>query len=101
MASDESDNNSDRISIKNIGGRTVTFDNLINIRRRIIRIIEIEKLSKETDLTAFYVSDKDKIMVEDKLKKIRGGIQFLATINQLTVKKRKITIASTNSKSKD
>jgi hypothetical protein len=81
MASDESDNNNDRISIKNVGGRIVTSDDLINIRRQIIKIMEIGKLSKEINLTAFYVSDKNKIMVKNKLKKMRKGIQFLAIID--------------------
>jgi hypothetical protein len=52
-----------------MGGRTITSDDFINIRKRIIKIIEIGKLSKETDLTAFYTSDKDKTVMKNKLKK--------------------------------
>jgi hypothetical protein len=46
-----------------------------------MKIIKIGKLSKETDLTAFYASDKDKTVIEDKLKKMRKEIQFLTTIH--------------------
>jgi hypothetical protein len=71
MISNESDNNNDRVSIKNIGGRIITFDDPINIRRRIIKIMKIGKLSKETNLTAFYALDKDKTIMKDKLKKMK------------------------------
>jgi hypothetical protein len=74
MISDESDNNNNRISIKNIGGRIITFDDPINIRKQIIKIMEIGKLPKEINLTAFYASDKDKIMMKNKLKKMRKGV---------------------------
>jgi hypothetical protein len=84
-----------------MGGRTATSDDPINIRRRIIKIMEIGKLPKEIDLTVFYTSDKDKTIVKNKLKKMKKGIQFLATINQLTTKKRKITTANINPKSKN
>jgi hypothetical protein len=83
-----------------MNGRTVTSDDPINIRRRIIKIMKIGKLSKETDLTTFYVSDKDKIVMKDKLKKIREGIQFLTIMDQPAAKKRKITIANINPKLK-
>jgi hypothetical protein len=59
------------------------------------------KLPKETDLTAFYASDKDKTVVEDKLKKMREGAQLLTIMNQPTVKIGKIIIASTNPKLKN
>jgi hypothetical protein len=39
-------------------------------------------------------------MMKDKLKKIRGRIQFLAIIDQPAIKKRKTTTASINPKSK-
>jgi hypothetical protein len=74
MISDESDNNNNRISTKNMGGRIITFDDSINIRKRIIKIIKIGKLSKEINLTAFYISDKDKTVMENKLKKIRKKV---------------------------
>jgi hypothetical protein len=101
MISDESDNNSDRISIKNMDGRIITSDDPINIRRRIMKIMKIGKLSKEIDLTTFYVSDKDKIIIKNKLKKIKRGAQFLTILDQPTVKKRKITTANINPKSKN
>jgi hypothetical protein len=101
MASNESDNNNGRISIKNVGGRIITFDDLINIRRRIIKVMEIGKLSKEIDLTAFYALDKDKTMMENKLKKMRKGIQFLIIMDQPATKKRKIIIANINPRSKN
>jgi hypothetical protein len=81
MASDDSDNNNNRISIKNINGRIITSDDLINIRKRIMKIIEIGKLSKEIDLAAFYILNKNKIVVKDKLKKIRKKTQFLIIID--------------------
>jgi hypothetical protein len=81
MISDENDNNNSRISIRNIGGRITTFDDFINIRKRIIKIIKAGKLPKEINLTAFYVSDKNKIIIENKLKKMRERIQFLIIIN--------------------
>jgi hypothetical protein len=84
-----------------MGGRTVTFDDSINIRKRIMKIIKVGKLSKKTDLTAFYASDKDKIIIENKLKKIKEGIQFLAIMDQLATKKRKIITASINPRSKN
>jgi hypothetical protein len=65
MISDDNDNNNNRISIKNMGGRTATSDDPINIRRRIMKIIEIGKLPKKTDLAAFYVSDKDKTVIKN------------------------------------
>jgi hypothetical protein len=34
-----------------------------------MKIMEIGKLSKEINLTTFYASDKDKTIIEDKLKK--------------------------------
>jgi hypothetical protein len=46
-----------------------------------MKIIKIEKLSKKINLTAFYVSDKDKTMIKIKLKKIKERIQFLAIMN--------------------
>jgi hypothetical protein len=101
MVSDESDNNSNRISTKNIGGRIITSDDPINIRKRIIKIIKIGKLLKEINLTAFYASDKDKIIIENKLKKMKGGAQLLIITNQLAIKKRKITTANINSRSKN
>jgi hypothetical protein len=82
IASNNSDNNSGRISIKNIGGRIATSDDLINIRRRILKIIETGKLPKETDLAAFYASDKNKIMIENKLKKTRKKAQLLVIMDQ-------------------
>jgi hypothetical protein len=81
MASDESDNNNNRSSAKNMGGRKTTSDDPINIRRRIMKVMEIGKLSKEIDLAIFYASNKDKTVMEDKLKKIRKGTQFLAIID--------------------
>jgi uncharacterized Ntn-hydrolase superfamily protein len=101
IASNENDNNSDRILIKNIDGRIITSDDPINIRRRIMKIMEIGKLPKEINLTTFYTSNKDKIMVKNKLKKIKKKAQFLAIINQPTAKKRKIITANINSKSKN
>jgi hypothetical protein len=84
-----------------MGGRTITSDDPINIRRRIIKAIKIGKLSKKINLTVFYASDKDKTMIENKLKKIREEAQFLAIMDQSTIKKRKITIANINSRSKN
>jgi hypothetical protein len=81
MVSDDSDNNNNYISIKNMDGRIIISDNLINIRKRIMKIIEIGKLSKETDLTAFYASNKDKIVMENKLKKIREKAQLLVIMD--------------------
>jgi hypothetical protein len=63
--------------------------------------MKIGKLSKKIDLTIFYTSDKDKTMIEDKLKKMKKEIQFLAIINQPAAKKRNITTASINSRSKN
>jgi hypothetical protein len=63
--------------------------------------MKIGKLSKETDLTTFYASNKNKTMMEDKLKKIRKRIQLLTIINQPAAKKRKITTANINPKSKN
>jgi hypothetical protein len=71
MASNDSDNNNSRISIKNIDGR---INDLINIRKRIMKIIEIGKLSKKINLATFYASNKDKTMIENKLKKMKEGI---------------------------
>jgi hypothetical protein len=101
MTSDNNDNNNDRISIKNINGRIITFDDFINIRKRIMKIMEIGKLPKEIDLTVFYVSDKNKIIIENKFKKIRKGIQLLIIMNQPIIKKRKITTASINPRLKN
>jgi hypothetical protein len=101
MASNESNNNNNRISIKNMNGRIITSDDFINIRRRIMKIMETEKLPKEIDLTTFYVSDKNKIIVEDKLKKMRKEIQLLTIIDQPAAKKRKITTININPKSKN
>jgi hypothetical protein len=84
-----------------MSGRITTFDNPINIRKRIMKIIEIGKLLKEINLTAFYASDRDKTMIKNKLKKIREGIQFLIIMNQPAIKKRKITITNINPKSKN
>jgi hypothetical protein len=36
-----------------------------------MKIMEAGKLSKKIDLAAFYASDKDKIVIKDKLKKMR------------------------------
>jgi hypothetical protein len=77
------------------------FDDFINIRRRIIKIMKIGKLPKEIDLTAFYASNKDKTMMENKLKKMKKGIQFLIIIDQPAIKKCKIITANINSKSKN
>jgi hypothetical protein len=101
IASDDNDNNSNRISIKNMGGRIITSDDLINIRKRIMKVIEIGKLSKEINFSAFYASDKDKTVIKDKLKKMKKKIQLLIIMDQLTIKKRKITTANINSKSKN
>jgi hypothetical protein len=68
MISDDNNNNSNRISIKNINGRTTTSDDLINIRRRIMKVIEIGKLPKKINLAAFYTSNKDKTIIENKIK---------------------------------
>jgi hypothetical protein len=81
IISDKNDNDSDRISIKNIGERIITSDDLINIRRRIMKIMKIGKLSKKINLTIFYASDKDKTMMKNKLKKIKRKIQLLAILN--------------------
>jgi hypothetical protein len=66
-----------------------------------MKVMEILKLPKEIDLTAFYISGKDKTVVENKLKKMRKEAQFLIIINQSAIKKRKITTASINPKSKN
>jgi hypothetical protein len=101
MISDENDNNNSRISIRNIGGRITTFDDFINIRKRIIKIIKAGKLPKEINLTAFYASDKDKIMMKNKLKKMRKGAQLLIIMDQPAAKKRKIITTNINPKSKN
>jgi hypothetical protein len=46
-----------------------------------MKVMKTEKLTKKTDLAAFYISDKDKTVVEDKLKKIREGAQLLAIMD--------------------
>jgi hypothetical protein len=74
IISDDSDNNNNRISIKNIDGRIIIFDDPINSRRRIMKIIKTGKLSKKIDLTTFYASDKDKTVIKNKLKKMREKI---------------------------
>jgi hypothetical protein len=66
-----------------------------------MKAIKIGKLSKETDLTIFYVLNKNKTVIKNKLKKIKKETQFLAIINQLMIKKRKIIIANINPKSKN
>jgi hypothetical protein len=101
MASDDSDNNNNRISIKNIDGRIIISDDLINIRRRIMKVMKTGKLPKEINLTIFYISDKNKTVIENKLKKIKKRIQFLTIINQPAAKKRKTTTANINPKLKN
>jgi hypothetical protein len=104
IASNNNDNNNNRTSIKNVDGRTITSDDLINIRKRIIKTIKTGKLPKKTNLTAFYASDKNKTIIENKIKKIKKikrKAQLLTTINQSATKKRKITTASINPKSKN
>jgi hypothetical protein len=66
-----------------------------------MKTIKIGKLSKEIDLTAFYVSDKDKTVIKNKFKKMKKKAQLLAIINQPAIKKRKTTIASTNPRLKN
>jgi nucleoside diphosphate kinase len=66
-----------------------------------MKVMKIEKLSKETDLAAFYASNKDKIIIENKLKKMREGVQLLVIMNQPAAKKRKIITASINPKLKN
>jgi hypothetical protein len=39
-----------------------------------MKIMEIGKLSKKTNLTAFYALNKDKTVVKDKLKKMKKRI---------------------------
>jgi hypothetical protein len=65
-----------------------------------MKVMEIGKLSKEIDLAVFYILDKDKILMEDKLKKMREGVQLLAIMDQSAIKKRKIIIANINSRLK-
>jgi hypothetical protein len=41
-----------------------------------MKIIKIGKLPKKINLTVFYASDKDKIIMKDKLKKIKKKFSF-------------------------
>jgi hypothetical protein len=41
-----------------------------------MKIMKIGKLPKKTDLAAFYASDKNKIGMENKLKKMRENSAF-------------------------
>jgi hypothetical protein len=95
IASDDSNNNGGRTTIKNIGGRIIIFDDSINIHRRIIKIMEAEKLLKEINLTTFYILNKHKTTLEDKLKKMKERVQLLTIMDRLAIKRYKIIIAST------